>query len=120
MVYDSGSCCDVLPTLGSGQRRSGASGGPEEGKRSASGGPGAGGETFVTTERARQKGRCKVSSTQWLVDPNQDQGFFDGSTEPNPGGVLGIGWHMVLRDGATHEGSLQEPRHPGNTNNVAE
>jgi ribonuclease HI len=60
------------------------------------------------------------SKQQWDVDPRCDLGFFDGSAEPNPGGTLGLGWHLILRDGRTHEGSLQQPPHPDNTNNVGE
>jgi len=61
-----------------------------------------------------------MSSGQWSVDPDRDQGFFDGSAEPNPRGGMGMGWHLILRDGRTQEGSLQEPPHDANTNNIAE
>lgn len=61
-----------------------------------------------------------MSTTQWTRDPKRDQGFFDGSAEPNPGGVLGLGWHLIFSDGRTHEDSVHEPSDPRNTNNVAE
>ncbi len=47
-------------------------------------------------------------------------GQFDGSADPNPGGRMGMGWHLLLPDGQSYEGTAEAPAAPGNTNNRAE
>lgn len=49
-----------------------------------------------------------------------DVGQFDGSADPNPGGRMGMGWHLTLRNGVQYRGAAEEPPAPGNTNNRAE
>jgi ribonuclease HI len=49
-----------------------------------------------------------------------DVGQFDGSADPNPGGRMGMGWHLALGDGRESTGASERPPAPGNTNNQAE
>jgi ribonuclease HI len=49
-----------------------------------------------------------------------DVGQFDGSADPNPGGRMGMGWHLTLRDGQEYSGASEAPAALGNTNNQAE
>ncbi len=49
-----------------------------------------------------------------------DIGQFDGSADPNPGGRMGMGWHVTLRDGQEYSGAAEALAAPGNTNNQAE
>lgn len=48
--------------------------------------------------------------------------YFDGLVEPsNPGGVMSWGWVLIGETGdVTRQGHDARPRHPDNTNNVAE
>ncbi|WMW21733.1 ribonuclease HI family protein [Methanolobus mangrovi] len=46
---------------------------------------------------------------------------FDGSCDPNPGGIMGFGWVINWSTGkAPTEGSKEKKSSPSNTNNVAE
>ncbi len=46
---------------------------------------------------------------------------FDGSCDPNPGGIMGFGWVILWANGKnTTEGSKEKKPSPSNTNNVAE
>ncbi|WP_292466629.1 ribonuclease HI family protein [Methanolobus sp.] len=46
---------------------------------------------------------------------------FDGSCDPNPGGIMGFGWIINWRSGKVPtEGSKEKKPSPSNTNNVAE
>ncbi|MDG6244653.1 MAG: ribonuclease HI family protein [Methanolobus sp.] len=46
---------------------------------------------------------------------------FDGSCDPNPGGIMGFGWVIHWSSGkAAKEGSKEKKPSPTNTNNVAE
>jgi ribonuclease HI len=47
-------------------------------------------------------------------------GQFDGSADPNPGGRMGMGWHLRPSDGQEYEGMEEAPPAPDNTNNRAE
>jgi ribonuclease HI len=50
----------------------------------------------------------------------RDIGQFDGSADPNPGGRMGMGWHLVMRDGREYTGQAEERPAPSNSNNQAE
>src|SRR5579884_1829879 len=49
-----------------------------------------------------------------------DVGQFDGSADPNPGGRMGMGWHLTLANGVQYVGAAEAPPAPANTNNRAE
>lgn len=49
-----------------------------------------------------------------------DVGQFDGSADPNPGGRMGMGWHLTLASGVQYIGAAEEPPARDNTNNRAE
>ena len=49
-----------------------------------------------------------------------DQAYFDGSTEPNPGGRMGTGWRLVFTDRPEETGASEWPAARDNTNNRAE
>ena len=52
---------------------------------------------------------------------NMDTLNFDGSCDPNPGGIMGFGWVINWSSGkAPTEGSKEKKPTPSNTNNVAE
>ncbi|WP_340819971.1 ribonuclease HI family protein [Methanolobus sp. WCC4] len=52
---------------------------------------------------------------------NMDTLNFDGSCDPNPGGIMGFGWVINWSSGkAPTEGSKEKKPSPPNTNNVAE
>src|SRR5215472_7793682 len=46
-----------------------------------------------------------------------DVGQFDGSADPNPGGRMGMGWHLTMRDGTEYSGASEQAAAPGNSNN---
>ncbi|HEX6818058.1 MAG TPA: ribonuclease HI family protein [Ktedonobacterales bacterium] len=50
----------------------------------------------------------------------EDIGQFDGSADPNPGGRMGMGWHLSLRNSVQYLGADEKPPAPDNTNNRAE
>jgi ribonuclease HI len=49
-----------------------------------------------------------------------DQLSFDGSAEPNPGGRMGAGWHLVFTNRPEETGSAEWPAARDKTNNRAE
>jgi hypothetical protein len=49
-----------------------------------------------------------------------DQLYFDGSSEPNPGGRMGAGWRLVFTDRPQVSGSAEWPAAQEHTNNRAE
>lgn len=67
-------------------------------------------------EAAQRKGTTDTAETSKTVDVGQ----FDGSADPNPGGRMGMGWHLTLRNGVQYLGAAEEPPAPDNTNNRAE